>query len=1309
MMSSKHTGEDSIDGSVSFDPYSKCIRFPKAAALQGVIVDMSPAAEAFIAKMIESNTIITGEIIDIVDKNDAENMESNTNDDLPSPKEYKQKMRLLQSKHAYQTQQLIHQHSATRNDIENNDAVERKHYLELMRLMQRQQEEQTAEFENIIANQQQKQLLREEKSSDEKITSTATDHATPSQSDVNNEQKIQIDQQRLIEAANLILATMGENFQSIDAAALRSSLTAAAEQYDDGGYKEEEEEGIVESSYRSGKSIKSAGEGTKDSSLPSARSSKSVRGGKFDRDNSDRSGKSLQSNISETDDGTRDESLRSRRSRQSNKSARSEDDEGTRGSSLKSDGKSGQSRKSNFDVSNRSGQSMKSIRSSADGTRDSSLKSGRSSKNRKSDIDLSNRSGQSTKSNRSGTDELRESWRSNESGVSDASSIDDCIQSDQSGSADSREGSVKSHSSSRSGRSGGSIESDQSENNGRKANSLNRSARSRTRTDSPEERGGKASHKNKSSQIPVEEKESVVVKDVPKVVEQKPGTVSSTGGAQRRMKLRRKASTEEMDEIKEVMKDRSLSRRERLTKVKEIKEKYIAADEEREKREVQPLVEKAPVNDEEENDAVMEEAGVDEETDDVSTEKVDLDEDAHEVVSIEEEEAAETQEVADDHEEGNIFETDVEIERQQSKEEKAKIKLVKKDKSLSKKEKKKMIKQIKAEYDSLEKQRLSAAETVEHAPISKDQVPGQATQNEVEQREDDQEVMREPTKEEKAEIKKILKDNALSKKEKKKKMKKVKAKYDAMWKERIAAEKATQTQAINTDEVVKAAAQDHSYDNIEGEEQVQDDYAEEDNREPSKEEQEEKKKVMKDKTLSKKEKKKKLKRIKAKYDKLNNNDTRDDVEEVAAVEASVGLQYVPISSKRKGDEQHKIQGRHTSPPPSEEGEWQPAKINPLQRNSSTDVAVASKKDTEWQPATIIPRSQNSFNDQLQLSTSPPPSNNTGSNNVSKDVMAPLEDKELQTDRTPMKKLVKMMENNDPLLDVIKLDGRKKIKEDDWEAFFTSLEDNNSLTHLSISRCDLTDEIALNLVLALVENVSLVALKLTSNKGITDETAKGFIKVLNQSNKTLKKLDLSKTKVSKKALDKISGIMDKRDDQKKIAKLQDLRSSKILDLLSYSAGDNIAAERKMSETNEDSDDDGIEESVHSGKSGKSGISGRSGTSGRRQGVGGMRASKAGGFRASQIGGRGGGAALRSSTSALRASSTAMRASMTARNMAQLGGDSIGADSNKIREQRRMKGECEDCGQRCFLKSMFKSTPLTIPNVVFEGRCLKCNPM
>jgi len=494
----------------------------------------------------------------------------------------------------------------------------------------------------------------------------------------------------------------------------------------------------------------------------------------------------------------------------------------------------------------------------------------------------------------------------------------------------------------------------------------------------------------------------------------------------------------------------------------------------------------------------------------------------------------------------------------------------------------------------------------------------------------------------------------------------------------------------------EAAAENYGDDNKKNE--GQDDNDKEMEREPSKAEKAEIKKVMKDKDLSKKEKKKKLKRIKAKYDKEHADAkevaaAKEDTVEIkdSAVKETPAFQYSPQRSQRKEEVQERSASSplKEAPPPKEE-EWQPAQIRPRQQNSIT------------------------ANDQSQKSISPVPSHRNSSSNLSKDVMAPLENEELQTDRTPMKKLVKMMEKDDPLLDVLKLDGRKKIKPEDWELFFQSLENNNSLTHLSISRCELSDEIVVNLVLALVDNVSLIALKLSSNKGLTDDTGKGFIKVLTQSNKTLKKLDLSKTKISKKALDKISGIMEKRDDQKKIMRAQDLRQSKILDLLSFSASDNVAAERKMSELLAESDDEGIGGSVHSGKSGRSGKSGLSGTSGRRQsaagrGAGNMRGSMRGsgsqvvGFRASQVGGRGRG------NPALRGSTTALRASVTARSMAQLGGDSLGADSKKIKEQRKMKGECEDCGQRCFLKSMFKSTPLTIPNVVYEGRCLKCNPM
>jgi len=108
---------------------------------------------------------------------------------------------------------------------------------------------------------------------------------------------------------------------------------------------------------------------------------------------------------------------------------------------------------------------------------------------------------------------------------------------------------------------------------------------------------------------------------------------------------------------------------------------------------------------------------------------------------------------------------------------------------------------------------------------------------------------------------------------------------------------------------------------------------------------------------------------------------------------------------------------------------------------------------------------------------------------------------------------------------------------------------------------------------------------------------------------------------------------------------------------------------------------------------------------------------GGTTASRRGRGGGKNGVRQSTSrvGVRAAGdnrqSIMRASVTAQQMVQLGGDiaNVGADAVKLKQQRKLRGECEVCGQRCFTKTMFKTTPLTIPNAVLEGRCLKCNPL
>lgn len=72
----------------------------------------------------------------------------------------------------------------------------------------------------------------------------------------------------------------------------------------------------------------------------------------------------------------------------------------------------------------------------------------------------------------------------------------------------------------------------------------------------------------------------------------------------------------------------------------------------------------------------------------------------------------------------------------------------------------------------------------------------------------------------------------------------------------------------------------------------------------------------------------------------------------------------------------------------------------------------------------------------------------------------------------------------------------------------------------------------------------------------------------------------------------------------------------------------------------------------------------------------------------------------------------RAARKARHMAVMGGDlltGVGTDAELLREQRKLRGECENCGQKCYEVKMFKRTAVTIPQKVFEGRCISCNPM
>ena len=138
---------------------------------------------------------------------------------------------------------------------------------------------------------------------------------------------------------------------------------------------------------------------------------------------------------------------------------------------------------------------------------------------------------------------------------------------------------------------------------------------------------------------------------------------------------------------------------------------------------------------------------------------------------------------------------------------------------------------------------------------------------------------------------------------------------------------------------------------------------------------------------------------------------------------------------------------------------------------------------------------------------------------------------IPTDRTPMKKLIKKLTDNDVSLTMLKLDGRTQIKENYWKSLFQSLESNSTLTHLSISRCEMNDEVATALVLAMVVNESIVGLRLNHNEGLTDETGKGLIKVLRESNSTIKTIEVSRTNMTTKLTQKLNILLEERDPAK----------------------------------------------------------------------------------------------------------------------------------------------------------------------------------
>ena len=310
-------------------------------------------------------------------------------------------------------------------------------------------------------------------------------------------------------------------------------------------------------------------------------------------------------------------------------------------------------------------------------------------------------------------------------------------------------------------------------------------------------------------------------------------------------------------------------------------------------------------------------------------------------------------------------------------------------------------------------------------------------------------------------------------------------------------------------------------------------------------------------------------------------------------------------------------------------------------------------------------------------------------------------------------LIRLLRFNDPSLTSLILDGRG-FDEASWEALFGSVEENTYVKELSLVNCNLDDSTVGTLVLALVENETLISINLSCNEDLTDDTGDMLRKVLRQGNAFVKKIIIEGTNISTETADKIQTILDERDDSVKLQKLQEARQAKIKALLAFSASSEVERNnRRLSNEEDEAEDDDshtllkrrLSTSVSSTISQKSGDSaskrtGKQSKASRRRSVEFSSNSRS----SSQLSNFSGG----NRPSPENKLQKAVKANIAARQMANLGGEmnDIGKSASQLKELRQQRGECVHCGQKCFKKTMFKAIPLSIPNKVHEGRCLRC---
>jgi len=446
--------------------------------------------------------------------------------------------------------------------------------------------------------------------------------------------------------------------------------------------------------------------------------------------------------------------------------------------------------------------------------------------------------------------------------------------------------------------------------------------------------------------------------------------------------------------------------------------------------------------------------------------------------------------------------------------------------------------------------------------------------------------------------------------------------------------------------------------------------------------------LMKDKSIGRQEKLRRMAEIRAKYEDLHSGESESELQ--PKVNSAPDPQIQSSSPTRAASRWNRGAVAAVSTNALKQSLTQPKKPDPQpQPTLNNSSAQSTRATSRWNRGAIAAVSSNTFK---QSVTSKQPTEQP--KNINEE---DIDD------------IIRLLRFNDPSLTSLILDGRG-FDEASWEGLFDSIEENKRVTELSLVNCNLEDSTVGVLVLALVENETLTSINLSYNEDLTDDTGEGLRKVIKQGNAIVKKINIEGTSISSETADKIQTILDERDDSVMLLKLQEARQAKIKALLAFSASSEVERNnRRLAEEEEEEEDDAhspekkrLNRSVSSKNSHKSSDSSVSSGKGRNR----RKTNEAAPISRSS--------SQRSTASGSRSSPDkklqhAVKANMAARQMANLGGDMnhVGKSASQLKELRKQRGECVHCGQKCFSKTMFKTVPLSIPNKVQDGRCLRCD--